>query len=38
MKSGFFIKIHVKVFYVQTWFKCETSFLLSLYTKKVFPL
>ena len=27
MKSVFFIKIHVKVFYIQICFKCETPVL-----------
>ena len=34
MKSDFFIKIHIKVlmkvFYIQIWFKCETPLLLFL--------
>ena len=27
MKSAFLIKIQVKVFYIQIWFKCETPLL-----------
>ena len=38
MKSVFFIKIYVKDFYIQTWFKCETKRFFSVDHVKIIEL